>query len=261
MKDFSIFFSIDSIIVFVLIFARMSGMLVTAPLFSTFPVPMQVKVGLSASCAFLMYPFVIQHCNFITPKDLVSLSMLMFKEVAVGVLIGFAISLIFTAIEIAGQLISVEMGLSMASALDPVTHQNVPIVGQLYLFMASLIFISINGHHYLFSTVYDSFRSIPMDMNFVFSSHITEQLLIFSSKIFLIAFSVIVPIYLILFIVTVLMGIVSKILPQMNVFMLAIPVKIYIGLSLMILLLTSTAAYISKIFGDLLINISGIFAL
>jgi len=259
MQDFSMFFSIESIIVFLLVFARLSGMLVTAPLFSTFPVPVQIKVTLSALCAFIMYPFVVQHASFIMPNDLIGLSILMFKEVAIGLLIGFAVSLIFTIVQIAGEMISVEMGLSMASALDPVTHQNVPIIGQFYLFMASLVFISINGHQYLFSSVYDSYKSIPIDMDFAFSSHITQQLLVFSSQIFLFAFGIIIPVYLTLFLVTVLMGIVAKIMPQMNVFMLAMPVKIYIGLGLMILMMPSTTVYLGKLFNDLLININGIF--
>ncbi len=260
MHDFSLFFSIDSIIVFILVFSRISGMLITAPIFSTFPIPPQVKIALAAVCAFIMYPFIVQHCSLITPKDLISLSILLFKELAIGILIGFAISLIFTAVEIAGQLLSIEMGLAIATALDPVTHQNVPIVGQFYLFMASLVFISINGHQYLFSTVYDSYSSIPIDMTFAFSKHLTEQLLYFSSQIFLLAFSIIVPIYLMLFIVTILMGIISKIMPQMNVFMIALPLKIYIGLALMVMLLPSTAIYISKLFGNLLININGMFS-
>lgn len=258
-QDFSIFFSIDSIIIFLLVFTRFTGMFVSAPLFSTFPIPMQIKVGLSAACAFIVYPFVAQHSHIIVPRDLIGLSILLFKELAVGILIGFTISLIFTAVEIGGQILSIQMGIAIASALDPVTNQQSPIVGQFYMFIASIVFISINGPHWLFSTVYDSFHSIPIGMDFTFSNQLTQQLLVFTGQLFLIAFSIIIPIFSVLLIKVLLMGIVSKIMPQMNVFMIAMPLQIYVGLVLMLILMPTTTEYIRNLFGELLKNINGFF--
>jgi flagellar biosynthetic protein FliR len=220
---------------------------------------MQLKIGLSALCAFIMYPYVLQHANFIAPRDLISLSILLFKELSIGLLIGFSASLLFTAVQIGGEILSIQMGLAIASALDPVTRQNVPIVGQFYTFIASIIFISLNGVQWLFSTIYDSYHSIPVGMDFSFSSDITQKLLYFSSQLFIIAFSIIIPIFSVLFITTILMGIIAKILPQMNIFMVAMPIQIYIGLALMLVLMPSTAIYISKLFKELLINMNGIF--
>lgn len=258
--DFSIFFSTESIIIFILVLSRLTGMLVTAPLFSTFPIPMQIKVALASLCAFIMYPFVLQNAHFTLPNDLISLSVLLFKETAVGLLIGFSASLLFTAVEIGGQILSMQMGLAIANALDPVTKQHTPIVGQFYLFIASIVFINLNGPQWLFSTIYDSYHSIPIGLDFSFSGHITQQLLYFTSQLFLIAFSIIIPIFSVLMIKTILMGIVSKIMPQMNVFMIMMPAQIYVGLVLMLLLMPSTTLYLSKLFGELLINLNSIFA-
>ena len=257
--DFSIFFSTGSIITFILVLSRLTGMLATAPLFSTFPIPMQLKVGLAALSAFIMYPFVLQNSNFIAPTDLISLSILLFKETAVGVLIGFSTSLLFTAVEIGGQILSIQMGLAIASALDPVTKQHSPIVGQFYMFIASIVFITLNGPQWLFSTVYDSYHSIPIGLDFSFSGQITQQLLYFSGQLFLIAFSIIIPIFAILIIKTILLGIIAKILPQLNIFMVAMPSQIYVGLALMLILMPSTTIYLSKLFNELLSNINSIF--
>jgi len=258
-QDFSIFFSTGSIITFILVLSRLVGMLATAPLFSTFPVPMRIKVALAALSAFIMYPFIIQNSSYIIPDDMISLSILLFKETAVGLLIGFSASLIFTAVEIGGQILSIQMGLAIANALDPVTKQHTPIVGQFYLFISSIVFITLNGPQWLFSTIYDSYTSIPIGMDFSFSAKITEQLLFFAGHLFLIAFSIIIPIFSILFIKTILMGLVSKIMPQMNIFMIAMPAQIYVGLILMLLLMPSTTVYLSKLFSELLKNINGIF--
>lgn len=258
-QDFSLFFSTESIIVFILVLTRLTGMLMTAPLFSTFPVPKEIKIGLASLSAFIMFPFVAEYAVFIMPTDLIGLSLLFFKELAIGLLIGFTVALIFVAVEIGGHILSMKMGLAMANALDPVTKQNVPIVGQFYLFMTSIVFLSINGHHKLFTTVYGSFKSIPIGLNFDFSSRLTEQLLLFSSSLFLIAFKIVIPIFSILLVVTILIGVVSKVLPQMNIFMVAMPLQIYTGLSLMLLLMPATTVYMSKLINEILINIAGFF--
>jgi len=261
MHDLSIFFSYQSVIIFLLVLTRLLGMIGTAPLFSTFPVPHQVKLALAALSSFIMYPFITLGTEYVVPHDMISLSILIFKEMAVGLLIGFAASLIFTAVEIGGQILSIQMGLAIANALDPVTKQHTPIVGQFYLFMSSIVFISLNGAQWLFSTVYDSYKSIPIGMGFSFSSSITEQLLYFSGQLFVIAFSIIIPVFSILFIKTILIGIISKIMPQMNIFMISIPSQICVGLVLMLLLMPSTTIYLSKLFNELLTNINNIFIL
>ena len=150
-QDLAVLFSNQGIIVFLLVLVRVSGMLTTAPLFSTFPIPMTVKAGLSALIGFIIFPFVLTSSHFQMPHDLVMLSILVFKEMLIGILIGFSANLIFVGIEIGGQLLAIQMGLSIAEALDPITKQQVPIIGQFYLFIACVLFIYLNGHQELIS--------------------------------------------------------------------------------------------------------------
>jgi flagellar biosynthesis protein FliR len=258
-EDLSIFLSTKSMIVFLLVFTRIIGMLATAPLFSTFPCPMQVKAGLAGLCAFIMYPFILQISHFAVPTDLVSFTGLLAKELVVGILIGFSASLIFTGIQVSGHLLSMEMGIAMSNVLDPVTQQNVPIVGQFYLFVASIVFIYINGHQWLFSTIHESYASIPIGLDFSFTKPLIEQLIIFFSNLYATAFSLILPIFEIMILITILMGFLSKVVPQMNVFMVVLPLKIYIGLSLMAVMMPPTAVYLMKIIKEMMIDLNGIF--
>ncbi len=234
-------------------------MLATAPLFSTFPLPGPIKIGLAALCAFIMYPFVLQSVDFAIPTDIVMLTVLLLKELTIGIMIGFSASLIFTGIQMGGHLLSVQMGLAIAMALDPVTGVQAPIVGQLYLFIASMIFIYLNGHQWLFSTIYESFLSIPVGMNFEFAGPIIQKLIFFFSQLFVSAFSLVMPIFQILLLITILMGFIAKILPQMNIFMVAMPFKIYVGLSLMAMLLPATSVYLIHFIKGLLTDLNGIF--
>ena len=245
--DLSIFFSMKSIIIFILVMSRISGMLSTAPLFSTFPIPLQLKIGLTGLVSFLIYPFVLQTSTCPMPQDLIMLSAMTFKELFIGILIGFCAQLIFIGIEIGGQLLSMQMGLAIAEALDPVTRQQVPVIGQFYLYVASLVFIFMNGHHWLFSGVYSSYKTLPIGLNFDFTAGVAEKIIFFTSQIFYIAFSVIMPIFAFLLIIDIALGFISKMMPQMNIFMVSLPLKIYVGLVFMSLFMPSTAVYLSTL--------------
>jgi len=257
--DISILFSMKSMIVFILVISRISGMLATAPLFSTFPIPMPVKASLATLTAFIIYPMVLQYSDFPIPHDLISLSLMVTKELFIGILIGFCTQLIFIGIQIGGQLLSMQMGLAIAETLDPVTSQQVPIIGQFYLYIASLAFIHLDGPHWLFSTIFSTYKSIPMGLSFEFTADITQKVLIFTSQIFAIAFGIVMPLFSILFIIDIALGFVSKIMPQMNIFMVSIPLKIILGIIIMNLFLPTTAVYLTNLISQLLETLGNIF--
>lgn len=259
MEDYNVFFSAASLVSFVLVLARVSGMIATAPLFSTFPVPNQIKAGISVLFAFLTFPFVAKASSFIMPTDLGSLGLLAAKETLIGVIIGFCASLIFSGIQIGGQLLATQMGLAMANALDPVTKMNVPIIGQLYLFLASFIFISIGGFNALFSCVMQSYSSMPIGLDFSFAVIIAPKILLFTSQLFSIALSVIIPIYATLILTDISMAFMAKMAPQMNVFMVGLPVKVLIGITMMTILLPNTGIYLTKLINRLLEALIQIF--
>ena len=258
-QDFATFFSMKSLIVFILVLSRIGGMLSTAPLFSTFPIPSQAKVGLAALVSFIMYPIVLSAAAIDVPKDLFTLSLLMTKEILVGVLIGFCALIIFIGIQMAGHLLSIQMGLAVGNILDPVTKQQVPVVGQFYMYMASIAFIYINGHHWLFTSILDSYAKIPIGVEFVINPGIVERVIYLTGQMFNIAFSVIMPIFGVLFIVDIALGFLSKIMPQMNVFMVAIPLKVYIAFLLMILFMSSTTIYLTTLIQNMLQKSMSIF--
>jgi flagellar biosynthetic protein FliR len=153
-----------------------------------------------------------------------------------------------------------QMGLAVAEALDPVTKQQVPIIGQFYLFTASTLFIFLNGHQWLISCVYRSYHSIPIGYNFEFTAELVQKLLYFTSQLFSIAFSIIMPIFGLLFVIDIALAFISKLMPQMNIFMVGLPLKIYVGMILMSIFITTTAVYLSRLIQMLLENVSNIFS-
>ena len=127
------------------------------------------------------------------------------------------------------------------------------------MFIASLTFLFINGHIWLFSSIYDSFKVIPIDYNFIFSGPLIEKVIFLTGQIFNIAFELIVPIYAVLIITAMVLGLMSKAMPHMNVFMVALPIKIYIGLALMCMFAVPTATYLAGVMENFLKSIDSLF--
>lgn len=240
-------FSPKNILGFMMVVTRLSGMMTTAPLFSKYPIPPQVKTWLVALVAFIMYPMVVVNSSFIVPTSIPETTLYLIKEFAVGALIGFIANFLFVGVQMAGQMIAQQIGLAMSSVLDPATQSQTPIVGEFYLMLTTMLFLALNAHQWLFLAVYQSFVKIPPGLDFIFTPAIVDQVLHLSSDIFLISLKVILPIFCVLFVIEVLLGVLAKMIPQMNIFMVAIPIKIYVGLILMIMFLSPMASYLSDL--------------
>lgn len=226
-----------NLILFVVIFTRLSGMMTTAPLISVYPIPMQVKVWFMATVAFIMFPIVMAQGGFPVPTSIPELTIILLKEFMIGYIIGFIASIVFWGVEIAADLISMEMGLTAAQAMNPMTGATSPILGQAYTILASMIFISINAYTWLFSALFKTFQLFPPGYQIAIGGHVTENMIVLTSEIFKVGLGIALPIFSVLFITDVLLGFVSKMMPNMNIFMVAMPVKIYMGLILFIMLM------------------------
>ncbi len=261
MTDLMVMLTPTSMVIFMLVVTRLSGMIAAAPFFSTIQAPMQAKAILVFLAGFIIYPMVAANTGQIISSvlDLPMLIILMIKEFAVGAIIGFCANIIFASVQMAGNILSMQMGLSISNVLDPLTQENMPILGQFYMFIASLTFIFINGHLWLFSSVYNSYKIVPINYEFIFTGPLIERIISFTSQIFTVAFELIVPIYAVLIITAMVLGLMSKAMPQMNVFMVALPVKIYIGLALMALFTMQTATYLAGVMENFLKAVDAIF--
>ena len=178
----------QTVITFLLILFRISGMLLTAPLLNMNSIPQPVKIGLSFSLALVLFPF--HSANFVVPGDLIQFAVIGAQEIILGMLLGFAANLIFVAIQMAGEFISVQMGMSMSSALDPVSGTNVPTLGQVYFYFALLIFLSLNAHHSLLLGINYSFSSIPLGEFIADGGAMAQRFIQLATEMFMLALMV-----------------------------------------------------------------------
>ncbi len=248
-----------NIMIFVIIFTRISGMLFSMPLISTYPIPQQVKVWLCALVAFILFPMVASTGHFAVPQSIPELAIYLLREFSIGYVIGFCASFLFAAVQIGGEFISIQIGVSMSQVLDPTTGQQTQIISQMYSYLAAMVFIGLNAHQWLFAALYKSFQSLPPGMDFIYSADLVSQVLHLSSSVFTIGISMILPIFCVMFVSEVLMGFMSKMMPQMNIFMVAIPLKIYVGLILMLMFLSPTVTYLITVTQNYLKGILNMF--
>lgn len=220
-------------------------MLASAPLFSTYPIPTQAKVWLCATVAFIMYPVVLKTAALSIPNNMLELTLFLVKEFFVGFLIGFIAKFIFSAVQIAGQTLGLQMGVTMSQVLDPTSNEQTPVIGQIYVYITTIVFISLNAHYWLFTSIYKSFSSIPPGLEFIFTPELVKQVILLFSHMFVISFQIILPLFCVLFVSEVLMGFMAKMMPQMNIFMVAIPLKISLGLVLIIIFIAPTISYLA----------------
>ena len=202
----------------------------SAPLFSTYPIPTQVKIWLSALIAFILFPILQANSTFATPNSVPALTLILFKEFAIGYAIGFCAKIMFSGIELGVNTFTIQMGLSADQALNPTSGGNSPVLSQAYTYLASMIFVALGAHRWLFAAIYNSFKDMPIGYTFTFSPGIVEQIVIITGQLFSLALGIAIPIFGVLFITDVLLGFTSKMMPQMNIFMVSPAASFFVAL-------------------------------
>ena len=214
--------------VFLLVFFRVSGVMMLAPVFGSAMTPAPVKIFLSLVLSLLFFPLVGGQ-GALASMDLGVLALATVWELAVGLLIGFASAMLFAGVQFGGHLIDQELGLLQANILDPMLDEQISIMGQFKVLTATLVYLLINGHHLLIGAVSDSFRAVPM-MGLRFSQgaalHLSDTLM---RDLFRMAVEIAAPALVTLFLVTIAMAFMARTAPEMNIFALSFPLRMAVG--------------------------------
>lgn len=232
-------------ILFVIIFTRLSGMITRAPLISSYPIPPQVKVWFMAVISFILLPVIAARGGFQIPTSMPELTLILIREFMIGYIIGFIANVIFVSMEIAADLISMQIGLTAAQAMNPMTGDQSPVFTQAYTILASMIFIGLNAYQWLFEGVYKTFELMPPSYHFIVSGPFAHNVIYYTSEMFYVGFAMAVPIFAVMMITDILLGFTAKMMPQMNIFMVALPVKLYLGFTLFIMLMPQMCSQVA----------------
>lgn len=244
MDNFSVVL-IDRFIILLLVFVRMSSIFVITPVFGRSELPSYLKIGLAFFCSYMLMPLLgavqVEYTN------LLSFAVIVAKEFLVGIIIGYVSFLVFSALYIAGQFIDIQIGFGMVNVLDPTMNTQVPLTGNFIYILTTMLLLAMDGHHVLLSALFKSYSVLPIN-GFQFTEAMVNNIGAIFADVFLIGFKISVPILAAILVAEVALGILSRTVPQMNVFVVGIPLKIGIGLITLYLMLPIFIQIMSFVF-------------
>ncbi|MFN0150868.1 MAG: flagellar biosynthetic protein FliR [bacterium] len=219
---------------FLLVFVRLSAFLMAAPVFSNRTIPIRIRVLSGLVFAFTFLPLVppLAAADTLTP---LGLAIMIANEALLGVILGFVASALLFAVQIGGELLGLQIGFGVGSIIDPGTESQSVVTTEFLYLLCLLVFLTLNGHHLLFRAFAATLERAPLG-EFRLTAPMIDMLARELSTIFAAAFRVGAPVMAFLFVTSVALGIISRTMPQMNVFVLGFPIKI-LG-SLVVLLIS-----------------------
>lgn len=247
------------VVIFALVLARMAGMFSALPVFGGKRQPLQVRVVTVVAITLVCFPILAVEAPHV-PEDTISLALMALREVLIGITLSFVTQIIFSAVEFSGQIISMQMGFTIASIIDPTHGDQSQLMSVMQSLLATLMFLSLNIHHMFIRAIVDSFHIIPLGV-----WHIHGEIISFLTKatadIFVLGVRLAAPVMVALLLTSVALGIMARAFPQMNVFMVSFPLNIGIGFIVLGLTLTMFFHVLEVSFGAAKEQIGTLFRL
>ncbi len=219
-------FLIKNEIAFLLVLIRVAALVTVMPLMGGEGVPVIVKVMLAFGISLVLLPLVQVEAQSLEPASLMTGIL---GEVLIGAIIGLGVRMVFAAVDIASEMEGLQMGFGIASIFNPAFGQQVSLLGQLRGLVAVLIFFGINAHHIILQALVRSFQIIP-SLAFYPSGPLIDHIMRLAGGMFVLGVKIAIPVTLVLILANMAFGILSRVVPQINILLFGFPVTIALGL-------------------------------
>lgn len=213
-------------------FVRIGAFLMVMPLIGGSFVPTKVRLLLAVVLTLALAPVIptTPSLDVLSAAGLVTV----IQEVAIGAAMGFLVQLVFDAISLGGQVIGMSMGLGFAVFLDRARGINIPVLGQLFLMLGMLIFLSLNGHLAMIQLLAESFHAWPIGVGGL-SLSVLGELLAWTGQVFVFAIRISLPAITAILVVNLAFGVMSRAAPTLNLFAVGFPVAMLLGFAVIFL--------------------------
>jgi flagellar biosynthetic protein FliR len=220
--------ALTDVLGFLLVVCRVGGLFVLAPGFSATMIPNRIKLMLAMALALAMMPIAVHGQT--VPLDAGDYVMLMLKELGVGLIFAFPMALVGAAVQAGASLLDTLIGFSFSSVLDPVNNQQTAILGQFYSLFAVLVLLMSGGDHIMIEGIGASYRALPITA-YPHIDALAGGALSAFAQVWVIGLEIAAPVLVALVITDAAIGLVSRAVPQMNVFVVGLPAKILVGMT------------------------------
>jgi len=234
---------------FFLILIRVSVILFMFPFFSSRVIPVLAKAGLALIISIILFP-VINNKLFQFPNTLCETFQMVTGELIIGMILGLLVQIVFEGVRMMGQVVGFQTGFAITNILDPQSGMQVSILSNMAYFVAIVIFLVLNGHHILLNAIRESFEIVNVG-SLSLDRRIFQEIVQAGGDMFVIALKIGAPAIAALLFVKVAFGLITKLIPQMNIMIVAFPVQIVMGLIFFGICLNVLLAFMETYLGDL----------
>jgi len=242
-------FALETLQAFLVCLARVVAMLAAIPVFGSSQVPTRMRLALALAFSIFVFPLVRPYVDGI-PFTPVHIALLVLRETLVGLLVAFSARFIFSAIELGGAVVGYQMGFAAANVFDPQHQEQTPLISQMQNVLAIMVFLALDIHHLLLRVTVESFRVLP-PVSFGSFDEPVFFLLERAGSIFVLGVKFSAPILVVLLLSGLVLGLMARVFPQMNVFMISFPINIGLSFITMSLCLDMTAGLLNQEFQSL----------
>ncbi len=232
---------------FLLVFFRVGAMFAVAPVFGHRSLPMPHRAGLAVMLAMVLTPIV--KTAPVGGGDGLGLILAIAGEILIGIAIGTVAALVISAVQVGGELVGFQMGLGIAAVFDPALGSQAGVFTRVQEMLALLLFLAVDGHHMLLAAVAGSLQRVPPGVAFS-AQPVAAGLTMLGSKVVRAGLELSAPLVGVLFVVNAVMGLLARVSPQMNVFMLVTPVAMGAALVAAVGVLPTTLTAIARLYAD-----------
>ncbi len=215
--DWLALLDVEHFLLFTLVLTRVSGLTMTAPIYGTSDVPMQVRALLAVALALLITPtqwdVAVEY-----PGTTINYMVFIGSELVVGVCLGLGVTILFSGVQLAGQMIGRISGMMLADVFDPSLQASVPTFSRLMFLVTMAVFVGIGGHRVVMAGLLDTFQTIPPGSG-AFPASIVEGFVLLLTESFNLGIRAAMPVVTALLLSTLVMGLISRTLPQLNILM------------------------------------------
>lgn len=243
---------VDSFNIFIIIFARMTGLFLISPIFGRRNIPVYTKVGLSLLLSYIVFSgkVIAIETEF---ESWLQLGYCLIRELLVGFVIGFITSLTFSAIWTAGQILDTQIGFGIVNTIDPQNNIQVPLMANFHNLLAILLFFTLDGHHKLIQVIFNSYDIVPLGAGAITKNLSMGMVKLFTDS-FLLSVKITIPVIAASFLSEIAFGILARAVPQINVFIVQIPFRIFIGLVVLLVIIPFFIKGLNGIFNNMFSN-------
>lgn len=243
-----------------LLFLRVSGLLFTAQVFGRNNLPNMAKIGMCAAITYLFFIDLVPVGYALAYESTLTFVLLAVKELVFGLILGYVTNLFLTLVYTAGQLIDMQMGFGMVNIMDVQNNISIPMIGNFLNIALLLIFFTANGHLHLIKILGSTVVRIPIgSVSFSAADFALVAAELFS-KAFLLGVNIALPIIAAGLLTEIVLGVIIRGVPQLNVFSIGIPIKVFLGFAMLMVLLPIFGAFTSSIFNEMYIGLDNMFA-